>query len=494
MMLLKDRFKRDEGEVGFFQWVLPVGRLVGVLMLGLLSNGYSEELNAVEMSEDPVVPVDLLLSEDLFPQLLPVLRHAAQQSPGVLARNVDLAVAEANEIIAFSERYPSVAGTLRYDYRREEGGALSDAQNKNVLLYLLQARYPLYHWGAIEAASEIGKIGVEIAEGQLETAYRKLIQSIRSQYLGLVLRKMQLQNSTLDLERQSIALEFETERLEAGEIAPNRVGSASLSLKEAELRHERAASDYYYLFRQFQRLVGDTDLSDDVIADHIPEVGHNPDHLSDLLSKFVNGGFDDDPRVKAAALQVEREEQVYRIQHVRNRPKLDLTAGVTQDALSYTTSAGNRDGATALFAGISVRWSIFDGFETRGLKRASLLRLNRLRRDLRELDTQLKDDANQAADKVRFSARALEYGEIRHKGAVVQLQIAKADFEKGLASEESVESAKSRVRQVGVDVARLRVEYLNAVSSFLSLVGADEVVDGFADHRPVLGPEYEQRP
>ena len=200
-MLLKDRFERFEGETGLSRWLLTVGWSVGLAMFVLLSNGYSQELNAEEVQEDPMVPVDLLLSEDLFPQLVPVLRRAVQQSPGVLARNVDLAVAEANEIVAFSERYPSVAGTLRYDYRREDGGALSDAQNKNVLLYLLQARYPIYHWGAIEAASEIGKIGVEIAEGQLDTAYRKLMQSIRSQYLGLVLRKMQLKDSALELVR-----------------------------------------------------------------------------------------------------------------------------------------------------------------------------------------------------------------------------------------------------------------------------------------------------
>lgn len=493
-MLLKDMFGRGEGETGFSRWSLPAGRLVGLAMLVLLSTGYSQEMNTEDVPEDPMVPVDLLLSEDLFPQLIPVLRRAAQQSPGVLARNVDLAVAEANEIVSFSDRYPSVAGTLRYDYRREDNGGLADAQDKNVLLYLLQARVPVYHWGALEAAGEIGKIGVEIAEGQLDAAYQKLIQSIRSQYLGLVLRKMQLKNGALELERQSIELEFLAERAKAGELAPNQVGGASLSLKEAELRNERGASDYYYLFRQFQRLVGDTDLADDVIADQIPEVGHNPDHLSALLSKFVNGGFDEDPRVKAAALQVEREEQVYHIQHVRNRPKLDLTAGVTQDALSYTSGVGSRDGAPALFAGISVRWSLFDGFETRGLKRASLLRLNRLRRNLGELDTQLLDDANQAADKVRFTARYLELGEIRYGAVVGQLRMIEADFEKGVASEESVEDAKGRVRDGGVDVARRRVEYLNAVSSFLSLVGADEVVDGFIDHRPELGPEYEQKP
>jgi len=440
------------------------------------------------------VPVDLLVSEDLFPQLIPVLHRAALQSPGLLARNVDLAVAETNEMVAYSRRYPSVGASLQYNYRREDGGVLADFQNKNVLLFLLQAKYPLYHWGAIEAASEIGKIGVEIAEGQLDVAYRKLIQSIRSQYLGLVLRKMELRNSALELERQSLALEFEVERLKAGEVASNRVGGASLNLKEAELRNEQGASDYYYMFRQFRRLAGDVDLTDKVVADHFPEVGHNPDHLSALLSKFVNGGFDDDPRVKAAALQVEREEQVYHIQHMRNRPKLDLAAGVTQDALSYNSTVGNRNGVPAIFAGISVRWSIFDGFETRGLKRASVLRLNRLHRNLRELDTQLQDDANQAADMVRFSARTLEFGEIRWQSSIGSLKIIETDFEKGVASEESVEEAKSRVRQAELDVARRRARYLNAVSGFLSLVGADEVVDGFKEIRPELRPEYERRP
>ena len=487
-------FGRCVTATGFVPWFFRVGWFVCLAMSVPLSNGNSQEMTAEEVPEDGLVPVDLLLSEDLFPQLIPILHRAARQAPSVLARNVDLAVAEANEIVAFSNRYPSLGGTLKYDYRREDRKDLLETQNRNILLYLFQARYPLYHWGAIESASEIGKIGVGIAEGQLDTAYRKLIQSIRSQYLGLVLRKMGLKNSALELERQSIALEFQVERMEAGEVAPNRVGSAGLNLKEAELRYERGASDYYYLFRQFKRLVGDMDLSDDVVADHFPDVGHNPDHLSALLSKFVNGGFDDDPRVKAAALQVGREEQVYHIQHVRNRPKLDLTAGITQDPISYTSSIGNRGGVTALFAGISVRWSIFDGFETRGLKRASLLRLNRLRRNLRELDAQLLDDANQAADKVRFSARALEFGEIRYQGVVGTLRILEADFEKGLASEESIEGAKSRIRSADVDIARRKAEYLNAVSAFMSLVGADEVVDGFHDNHPELATEFERRP
>jgi len=480
--------------VGHGSCLNGVRRSICLLALVLVSTGFSEETGAAAATDDGLGRVDLLLAEDLFPQLAPILHQAARQAPSVLARNVDLAVAEANEVIAYSDRYPSFGGTLRYDYRREDQRDRDEIQNKNVLLYLFQARYPLYHWGAIEAASEIGKIGVGIAEGQLDTAYRNLMKSIRSQYLALVLRKMELKRSALELERQAAALEFETERLKAGEVASNRVGSASLNLNEAELRHERGASDFYYLFRQFRRLVGNPELSDEVVADQFPEIGHNPEHLSTLLSKFVNGGLEQDPRMKAAALQIEREKQVYHIQHVRNRPKIDLTAGITQDAISYSANTGNQSGAMSLFAGISVRWSIFDGFETRGLKRASLLRLNRLRRNLRELDDQLLDEANQAADRVKFSARALGFGERRFQGAIGSLRLVEADFEKGVASEEAIELAKSRIRQAEVDVARRRAEYLNSVSALLTVVGSDEVEEGFLDHRPELGPEYDRQP
>jgi outer membrane protein TolC len=466
-------------------------QMVGLAMIFLISIGHPKGNEADNLSEAAMKPVDLLMAEDLFPQLVPILHQAAEQAPSVLARNIDLTVAEANAIIASSDRYPSVGGILRYDYRREDRVTRVDVENSNKLYFFFQARYPLIHWGAVKAASEIGKIGVKVAEGKLDAAYRKLIQSIRSRYLGLVLRKMELVKSVLDLERQKSDLDFKNERLKAGEIASNRVGSARLRLEEAELRYERAGSDYHYMFRRFRRLVGNSTLSDDVVADHFPDVGHNPDHLSALLSKFVNGGFDDDPRVKEAELKIRREEQNYRIHHVRNRPKLDLTTGITQDEISYSRNPEDRDkfGTMAVFVGIAVNWSIFDGFKTRGLKRASLLRLNQLRRNRWDVDAQLLDEANQAAERIEFSARTLVFGERRYRVSKAKLKIVEGDVESGVASEESVELTKSRVQDAEIDLAARRADYLNAVSAFLTLVGADEVAKDFSDDYSNPEPE-----
>ena len=94
---------------------------------------------------------------------------------------------------------------------------------------------------------------------------------------------------------------------------------------------------------------------------------------------------------------------------------------------------------------------------------------------------------------MEFSARALRFGEIRYTGIKSLLGVAQADFESGVASEEAVESAKSRLRDAEVDMARRRSEYLNAVSNFLSLVGADAVAEDFINNHPEFGPEFEQR-
>lgn len=439
-------------------------------------------------------PAELLLAEDLFPELRPILYQAAEQAPGILARNVDRAIAEANAVIANSDRYPSVGGLLRYDYRREDRLDRPDISYSKKLYYFFQARYPIYHWGAVKAASDIGEIGVQLAEGQLETAYRQTIQTIRSQYLNLVIQNIDLSNlrATLDFRREELAKQRES--YEAGEIASNRIGSLDFSLREYQLSYDRLESEFQFTVRQFARLVGDDTFTDASISDHFPEVGHNPDQMAGLLVRFVEGGFAEDPRVTSAELQIEQEKGNYRIYNVRNRPKFNLTAGLTQDEINYDANIANKYATTALFVGVSLNWSIFDGFETRGLKTASLLRLNRLRQARQELDQVLVDEANQAAKRVKFAAEALDMGRIRLAGTQGIAATAEKDFEAGIVSEDSLESSRRQVRDAETRVARLKADYLNSLSAFVVLVGGDTLVSDLENERPELGPEYEQKP
>lgn len=468
------------------------------LALQAESNSVTDEIPLeppTSQVETPAVgPVDLLLTEDLFPQLRPILLKAVDQAPSILSRNIELAIAEANAIVANSDRYPSVGGVLRYDFRREDRSDRPDINNSQKLYYFFQASYPLYHWGAVQAASEIGGIGVALAEGQLETAYGQLIQSIRSQYLGLVIQKMDIRNVEADLEKRRGDLDFLKQQLSEGEIARNRVGSADFSLQEAQLRYDRQASEFAYSLRRFGRMIGEESFSDAYVAESFPEVGHSPEEVGSLLAAFVNGGFQEDPRVMEAELQIRREEMNYRIHNVRNRPKFNLTTGATQDEISYNANIANKYETTALFVGVALNWSIFDGFETRGLRQASLLRLNRLRMTRQEMDRELTDEARQASERVAFAARALRLGEISLTGVRGQLKIGEKDFAAGLISAESVETARRRLVDYEISQARKKADYLNAVSAFVALVGADALIDELQVNRPPLGLEYERKP
>ncbi len=439
-------------------------------------------------------PVELLLAEDLFPQLRPILLAAADQAPDILLRNVDRAIAEANAVIARSDRYPSVGGLLRYDYRRENRIDRPDINNSQKLFYFFQARYPIYHWGAVKAASDIGDIGIQLAEGQMDVAYRRMVQAIRSQYLNLVVSKMDLKNLEAGLEFRKEELAVERERFEAGEIAPNKVGSLDFALREAQLAFDRLESEFQFSVRQFARLVGDESFDESSIAGKYPEVGHNPDQIAVLLGTFAQDGFLHDPRVLETELNIDLEKSNYRIYNVRNRPKLNMTAGITQDEINYDANIANKFATTALFVGVSLTWSIFDGFETRGLKQASLLRLNRLRMARHDLDRKVVDEANQAALRVKFAAEALDMGGIRLSGAKGMLSIAKKDYEAGLISEDSLESSRRSLRNMDIRMARLKSDYLNSLSSFFILVGADPLVSDLEADYPELGPEYERKP
>jgi hypothetical protein len=48
---------------------------------------------------------------------------------------------------------------------------------------------------------------------------------------------------------------------------------------------------------------------------------------------------------------------------------------------------------------------------------------------------------------------------------------------------------KSRVQDAEIDLAARRADYLNAVSAFLTLVGADEVAKDFSDDYSNPEPE-----
>jgi len=81
--------------------------------------------------------------------------------------------------------------------------------------------------------------------------------------------------------------------------------------------------------------------------------------------------------------QIEVEKLTYQNINTRLRPQLNLLIGTSQDQQSYTTNIANKYKVTDYFAGLSLNWTIFDGFATKGSKVSSLARRRQLEQSYR---------------------------------------------------------------------------------------------------------------
>src|SRR5579859_5062547 len=86
-------------------------------------------LPMVSRAQTPPLPATL--PEDFFPGLRDILHSALQESPQMIARNLDLASAEANRYQAASAQWPSLGGSVNYAYTQSYLASNTNANTVN---------------------------------------------------------------------------------------------------------------------------------------------------------------------------------------------------------------------------------------------------------------------------------------------------------------------------------------------------------------------------
>src|SRR4051812_2243652 len=133
---------------------------------------------------------ELVLPEELFADLRSVLVNAVQQSPRMLSRSLDLDIAENNRISARAGLLPNVGGYASYYQTRDTRADLAGRLNVTKIAYNFSATQPLYYWGERYNTSKSGEIQASIAKGNYREAYRALAQTLRNDYLHLIVLKL----------------------------------------------------------------------------------------------------------------------------------------------------------------------------------------------------------------------------------------------------------------------------------------------------------------
>jgi outer membrane protein TolC len=428
---------------------------------------------------DPYVE-QLVLPEKLYPQLDTILATAVRQSPRMLSRALDLEVAEAGRIQARANLLPTVGGWGNYFESRDTRADIQGRLDVTKVAYNFSLNQPIFSWGEKRDYATIGKIQQSIAKGQYQEGYRLLAQTLRTDYLKLIIMKKTAQRAAFYLEHSRKQLAQEEDRLAKKVISDYQISAFRLAVEQAQLTSERVQFEYDMAKVSFARLSGSPALTDEAIPDEIPMVKYTMTALTRLLADFL--GQKDLPSPDAVTMRKQMESEKFSYAAIKTRllPKISFTAGVSQDEQSYTINVAQKYRVNSQFAGISGSWTIFDSFSSQAAVRASLARRRQLDINYKDLTETLAQNAQIQVKQLDFSARTMSLFDRGLDAGHSTLKAKQDEFSRGVTAESDVRVAQLGVYDAEIGAFNCRLDFLTRTGDFLALIARDPIVANVA--------------
>jgi len=157
---------------------------------------------------------------------------------------------------------------------------------------------------------------------------------------------------------------------------------------------------------------------------------------------------------------------------------VNLTANANQyNSQTVTTTSVTQQAALSTSAGLSVNWTLFDGFAARGAKLYALANKRVYEQQQRMLSAQILDQVESTAKLIGFASQYSEMAEYTKNGAAMALERITDEFKRGSVTEDSVTTAKSQLYSQEAAVALARIDLVGRWCDLVSLVGADPVLN-----------------
>jgi len=433
---------------------------------------------------------DVVLPEQVFPQLDSILKKAVQQSPNMLSRALNLEIAENNRISARAGMLPSMGGYVSWNQSRDKVSNLYDDPAASSVVsytvtkipYAATLSQPIFHWNALHNSARIGQIQQSIVQGQQREAYRMLAQVLRAEYMRMILLKVLVARAHHYQEMTANQLKQEEERLVKKVISEAEIFGVRINAERAQIAAERAEFDLQNAKTSFARLSGmGAAFTDADIPDGIPATGSAPDSLNQMLAEFL--GQKDPVSGEASTYRqlIAVEKLNYEIARTRLWPKMNAAIGFTQDEQSNLYGTGAKYQVTSQYVGVSLNWSIFDGFAAGAAKRNTLARRRLLENDYRVLTERLAQDAQNQIKLVGLSARTMSINDRLLVSGEGNLRATNEEFSRGVRSEAEINQAKLGLYDAQYAAYASRREFLMSIGDFLGTVVEDPVVANLAE-------------
>lgn len=418
------------------------------------------------------------MPEELFPELKDILREALAQSPTMILRNIEIAQNEGNYLVSRGQLLPNISTGASYNV---SGAAVSSDTNVSStasgLYYSLSVSQPVYQWGRLKAQKDAAKIQVSISQKNYAEAYRVLALSIRNQYLSLIAKKLAWRNARFAQKQMAATLALEEDKLRNGQSTENLLVNLRLQMEEASLQMEKMEEDLANSLRYFQRQTGLPRLDADRIPTEIPVVAFEPATATAMLHEFLGQGWERNLNIQISRHWMRVAELNYKQAQYRLYPMFSLAGSISQsNSTNASLNSVTQVSVLSQYAGLSMSWSIFDGFATKGAKITALATRRYYERQLQTVTDQLMDQAMSQERQVGFSCRAMNLAQARTGLSETAVRTIRDDAQRGLASKAAVEAAIGAHYQSELLLANQRADFLSRWSEFVSTLGHDPIL------------------
>lgn len=447
-----------------------------------------------EEAEVIVVPPEIVLPENIFSELDEIIYQMVDRAPSVDIARARLDEAEGQRLIDRSAALPTLGTYAQYNYQTEQRENTGTVE-RGLYFWSVDARQPIYQWGALEARKQIGDLRIDGARTRNAGAFRQLLRDARDIYLRIFQRRV-----ALDLAEETTAIAEEDFQLMRRRHAAGEI--TDIELAEAELRVQESQSDILNQQQDLaffeQRLRTITGWTGPIMANY-----------NHALNAFLTSPVvEDDPLPRAdpttsiayQALQndIKIQDREYTIAHARNLPHFSVVGGIFRDQIDSAFLAESED-RTNFFVGGLVTWSIFDGNAATGQKMATMARKRQLEREanlemelFQSQEERLRSVLEINARSISITSRMLELSEAR-------LATAERRYANDAISTGDLLLAKSSRNQSQLSLIGAKINYLNTLSNYLTLTRHDPTLEkmenrvGRPDLPAILNPWTDYR-
>ncbi len=417
------------------------------------------------------------LPEDSLPELQKIINEALDVSPRMMIRRADAAATLANLDGAKSSRWPRVGGWASYYRVEDDRNDPLGSRPGTTLNYRVSIDQPAYHWGNISRNIRNAEIRSLIDSNQTRLAYLNLARDVRLQYLNLIRARRGIDRAELGLKINEAGLRRALQQREQDQGSEAEVIAARLMQQRGQLAAAEAEDWFLRESRVLARLVG----SEPLAADDVPDWFSVPDFVDDapivisLMASFLAAGDPENSEIINAQRELEIAQNNHKNTKTALRPFFDVTAGISQQDQDFSLSANDYN-FRQLFAGVSVRWTLWDSFATKARVRSSLANLRAAEVRLQETQHRLIDNADDLGRLIKRDAMRISIVESELESARGHLDYTLDLRERGEASESDVLNSEYALQQKIEEALFVRTSYWNRISDLLVMIEMDPIL------------------